>query len=285
MKTRKIFYFIPIFLFFSFTSCSSDSENSNSTDFATEKTLLNVSYGSNSQQVFDLYLPANRSESSTKTLILIHGGGWVEGDKADFNYIISNLKTSLPNYAIANINYRLSTVGNPAFPMQINDITSVISKLKNSNYGISDDFGFIGASAGAHLSMLYGYGYNTDNNIKMVCSIVGPTNFTDENYLNDPTFNGLLDNVIGFSYEGNETQYQQLSPLFRATSTSPPTLMFYGNADPLIPTTQGIALDNRLTELSVYHEFNLYNGGHGDWSATDQIDSYNKLVAFINNKF
>jgi acetyl esterase/lipase len=285
MKTRKIFYFIPIFLFFSFTSCSSDSENSNLTDFATEKTLLNVSYGSNSQQVFDLYLPANRTESSTKTLILIHGGGWVEGDKADFNYIISSLKTSLPNYAIANINYRLSTVGNPAFPMQINDITSVISKLKSSNYGISDDFGFIGASAGAHLSMLYGYAYNINNDIKMICSIVGPTNFTDENYLNDPTFNGLLNNVVGFPYEGNETQYQQLSPLFRATSTSPPTLMFYGNADPLIPTTQGVDLNNRLTELSVYHEFNLYNGGHGDWATADQIDSYNKLVAFINNKF
>lgn len=285
MKIHKIFYVIPLFLFLTFISCSSNSETNNSTDFSTEKTLLNVSYGSNSQQVFDLYLPANRSESSTKTLILIHGGGWVEGDKADFNYIISNLKNSLPNYAIANINYRLSTIGNPAFPMQINDITSVISKLKNNNYGISDDFGLIGASAGAHLSMLYGYAYNTNNDIKMVCSIVGPTNFTDENYLSDPTFNGLLNSVVGFPYEGNETQYQQLSPLFRASSTSPPTLMFYGNADPLIPTTQGVDLNNRLTELSVYHEFNLYNGGHGDWSAADQIDSYNKLVSFINNKF
>ncbi len=285
MKSRKIFYFLLLILFLTFISCSSESETNTSTNFSTEKTLLNVSYGSNSQQVFDLYLPANRSESSTKTLILIHGGGWVEGDKADFNYMINSLKSSLPNYAIANINYRLATIGNPAFPMQINDISSVLSKLKNSNYGISNNFGFIGSSAGAHLSMLYGYAYNSDNDIKMICSIVGPTNFTDENYLNDSTFNGLLNNVIGFSYEGNETQYQQLSPLFRATSSSPPTLMFYGNTDPLIPTSQGVDLNNRLTQLSVYHEFNLYNGGHGDWATVDQIDSYNKLITFINNKF
>jgi hypothetical protein len=30
--------------------------------------------------------------------------------------------------------------------------------------------------------------------------------------------------------------------------------MFYGNADPLIQTSQGIAL-GVLTELNVYHEF------------------------------
>ena len=45
---------------------------------------LNVSYGSNSEQVFDIYLPANRSDD-TKIMILVHGGGWTSGDKADRN--------------------------------------------------------------------------------------------------------------------------------------------------------------------------------------------------------
>jgi acetyl esterase/lipase len=179
----------------------------------------------------------------------------------------------------------LASVGNPAFPMQLDDITTVLAKLKNSDYSISDNFGFIGASAGAHLSLLYGYGFNANNKIKMICSIVGPTNFTDQNYLNNPNSSGLFTAVTGMPYQGNETYYQELSPVFRATTTAPPTIMFYGNADPLIPTSQGIALDNRLTELNVYHEFYLYNGGHGNWSATDQLDTYNKLVTFISLKF
>lgn len=35
---------------------------------------LHISYGANSNQKFDLYLPVNRS-TSTKVMILIHGGG------------------------------------------------------------------------------------------------------------------------------------------------------------------------------------------------------------------
>jgi hypothetical protein len=52
--------------------------------------------------------------------------------------------------------------------------------------------------------------------------------------------------------------------------------MFYGNADPLIPTFKELLLE-RLTELNVYHEFYLYNGGHGNWSGNRSIDTYNKL--------
>jgi acetyl esterase/lipase len=285
MKLRYIIYILPLLLFSSFSSCSSNSEIESSADLITEKTLFNENYGNNNQQVFDIYLPANRNKNSTKTLVLIHGGSWIAGDKADMNYLVPLLKQSFPDYAIVNINYRLASLENPAFPMQLDDISAILTKLNNSDYGISGNIGFIGASAGAHLSMLYGYGFNADNKIKLVCSIVGPTNFTDENYLNNPNLSGLFTVVTGFPYQRNETYYQQLSPLFRATASSPPTIMFYGNADPLIPTSQGIALNNQLTELNVYHDFYLYNGGHGNWSATDQLDTYNKLVAFISLKF
>ena len=37
---------------------------------------LDVSYGSDENQVFDIYLPENRT-NATKILILIHGGSWV----------------------------------------------------------------------------------------------------------------------------------------------------------------------------------------------------------------
>lgn len=283
MKSYKLFsVFIPMVVFF-FSSCASDTVT---TDTTIEKTFTNVSYGSHPQQVFDLYLPANRSSASTKTLILVHGGGWTGGDKGDMNYVTNIIKQYLPGYAIANMNYRLASTGNPAFPMQIDDLNAVVNKLKNTaEYSISDNFGFIGVSAGGHLSMLYSYAYNSNNDVKMVCSIVGPTDFTDPNYTNNAFMVGMFESVTGVSYSSNPSYYQQLSPLYRATASSPPTILFYGNADPLIPTTQGVNMHARLDQLGVYNEFTLYNGGHGDWVLADQLDAYGKLVAFIQNRF
>lgn len=276
MKIKFLFFgFIALILF----SCNSDETINQNLE---AKTLLNVSYGNNVQQKFDLYLPANRTQN-TKTLIIVHGGGWTEGDKADMNYAVDIVKQYLPEYAIANINYRLATTGNPAFPMQIDDIESVITKLKTADYQISDNFGFIGVSAGAHLSMLYSYAYNSD--IKVVCSIVGPTNFTDINYTSNPFMVAMFQSATGLVYSENISFYQQISPFHRATTNSQPTILLYGNADPLIPTTQGQDMHAKLDQLGVYNEFYLYNGGHGDWAINDQIDAYNRMVNFIKNKF
>lgn len=276
MKIKFLFFgFITLILF----SCNSDETINQNLE---AKTLLNVSYGNNVQQKFDLYLPANRTQN-TKTLILVHGGGWTEGDKADMNYAVDIVKQYLPEYAIANINYRLATTGNPAFPMQIDDIESAITKLKTADYQISDNFGFIGVSAGAHLSMLYSYAYNSD--IKVVCSIVGPTNFTDVNYTSNPFMVAMFQSATGLVYSENIGFYQQISPFHKATTNSQPTILLYGNADPLIPTTQGQDMHVKLDQLGVYNEFYLYNGGHGDWVINDQIDAYNRMMNFIKNKF
>ena len=279
MKTTNLFYLL--LLIFTFSCAPEENVDIN----LNAKEIYNISYGADSDQVFDLYLPANRTETSTKTIIMIHGGGWTSGDKADMAGFVNLIRTQLPQYAIANINYRLASVGNPAFPMQIDDISTIISRLKTGNHSISNQYGLIGASAGAHLSMLYGYAFNADNEIKIVGSIVGPTNFTDVNYLNDPTMNALIAEVTGETYENNPTYFEELSPLFRATSASPPTILLYGNADPLVPTTQGVAMRDKLNELGVYNEFTLYNGGHGDWALPDQLDAYNKMLLFIQNKF
>ena len=272
-----------------FISCSKNSDNpildpvQVGNSFATEKTLLNVSYGTSNQQVFDLYLPANRS-SATKTVIVIHGGGWTGGDKTDMDGLLQLLKTNMPTYAFANINYRLATTGNPALPMQIDDISSVISNLKSNNYGISNKFGFVGISAGAHLSMLYGYANNSQNEIKAVCSIVGPSNFTDPNYLNSPSLSSLYLAVAGQTYAQNPTFFLNASPYHKATATSPPTLLLYGNADPLVPITQGQDMNAKLNQLGVYNEFTLYNGGHGNWSQPDLLNAYTKIITFMNSK-
>ncbi|WP_452223094.1 alpha/beta hydrolase fold domain-containing protein [Lacinutrix chionoecetis] len=278
MKKTSLQFLLLILVATSFVACSNDdSLQEPSTQPTQEIELLNVSYGNDSQQVYDIYLPANR-DLNTKVLILVHGGGWTSGDKADMNPYKDIAKLELPDYAIVNINYRLASQGVSPFPMQLDDITEVVNHLKanEDTYIMSDDYGFIGVSAGAHLSMLWSYEYDAQNNINMVASIVGPTNFTDPAYADfvDPTF-------VYFGVTPSTAFLEDYSPYHQVEANSPPTTLFYGGMDPLIPTSQGVDMDAKLTALGVTHEFTLYpNEAHG-WVGANLFDTWTKLKAFI----
>lgn len=242
---------------------------------------LNISYGTDSRQVFDIFLPKNRT-LATKVLILVHGGGWTSGDKIDMHGFRDGIRKDLPDVAIVNMNYRLADDAHNPYPMQIEDISAVIRhlKLNQEQYTISDDYGFIGVSAGGHLAMLWSYGFDSTNTISMVCSIVGPTNFTDPAYVNntDTNIRALMD-LYGVS--ATTAFLEEVSPYHRATTTAPPTILFYGGKDPLIPTSQGTAMRDRLQELGVTNAFTLYeNAGHG-WIGFELLDTWSKLKSFI----
>lgn len=281
IKYILILFFVSAISF----SCSEDGVNPN--DLELDNPLefrqeLNVSYGSNGNQVFDIYLPANRT-IDTKVMILVHGGGWTSGDKGDMNIIKDLIRQDLPDIAIVNINYRLADDTHPPYPMQIDDITAVVNFLKNNqnDYVISEDIGFIGTSAGAHLSMLWSYVFDANNDVQMVASIVGPTNFTDPAYLNNQ--NPILQEIIDVYGINPTTEFlEEVSPYHQVTSTSPPTILFYGGQDPLIPTSQGVDMQAKLETHGVTHQFVLYpNAGHG-WVGLELLDTWTKLKAFTD---
>ncbi len=286
MPNLKPIIFKVLILFF-VLSCTTnnleDNQNIEGTNPLEYLENLDVSYGNDSDQTFDIYLPPNRT-IDTKVIILVHGGGWSAGDKSDMIGFKDLIFQSFSNIAVVNMNYRLADENNNPYPMQTDDITEVINHLKanKNNYVIDDDFGFIGTSAGAHLSLLWSYASDSDNNVKMVCSIVGPTNFTDPAYLNNtnPELQALID-----LYGTNATIsfLEEVSPYHRATVTAPPTILFYGGQDPLVPTTQGTDMRDKLIELGVTQEFTLYeNEGHG-WDGANAIDTWLKLRTFIEN--
>lgn len=249
--------------------------------------LTNISYGSHAHQTMDIYLPPNRNDASTKVFVLVHGGGWSSGDKNEFTETLNTLKTLFPDKAVININYRLGSSSNPGFPMQIDDIKAALAHIQLSRYDVSDQYFFIGASAGAHLSMLYAYAYDDKHEVQGVANIVGPSDLTDpayvENFLFIPVFASLLGNVL---YADNPALYAQASPAKQVTSSSPPTISFYGSIDPLIPVSQKSKLDQALQDNGIDHESTLYqNEGHGGWSGPTLTDMIAKLNLFINTYF
>jgi len=282
MKTTKLLFLI-LLLSLSFTTCQKDHRDTD--DIVTNPSKyyekLDVPYGNDPDQSFDIYLPANRT-SDTKIMILVHGGGWSAGDKTDMIGFKDFVRDQFPEVGVVNMNYRLADTDNHPYPMQLNDITSVIDHLKDnrSNYVIDDAFGFIGVSAGGHLSLLWSYAFDFEDSINMVCSIVGPTNFTDPAYLNntDPDLQEILDLYT----ENASTEFlEEVSPYHRATASSPPTILFYGGQDPLIPVTQGTDMRDKLADLGVAHSFTLYpDAGHG-WIGLDLLDTGIKLNAFM----
>ena len=70
-------------IIFVIMSCSSNSDNNNPDPQTTleYQKITNVSYGTESRQIYDIYLPEGRT-ASTKVMILVHGGGWSSGDKS-----------------------------------------------------------------------------------------------------------------------------------------------------------------------------------------------------------
>lgn len=280
MNTFK-YTFLFLFISLGLVACSDDSPTIN--DIQDETTLefrqeLNVSYGSDSNQVFDIYLPEGRT-LNTKVMILIHGGGWTSGDKVDMDPYKDILRQEQSDIAIVNINYRLADQNNLPLPMQTDDITSVINVLKaNQNeYVISNDFGFTGVSAGGHLALLWSYSLDTDHDVKMVCSIVGPTNLADPAYTENPIYAPIFE-VFG---DDITTEYlENSSPYHQVTSSAPPTILFYGGLDPLVPISQGMDMNVKLETLNITHEFTLYeNEGHG-WIGLNLFDTWSKLKLF-----
>ncbi len=282
---KKLLLIIIYFgIHFSFISCTKDNDSDRADTLAAE-TFLNVSYGNNSQEKYDLYLPANRSSEKTKVIVLVHGGGWTEGDKSDMGSFIPFIQQVHPNHAIVNMNYVLATVNTPAFPNQFLDLDAVINKLtsEKNELQILPQFGLIGASAGAHISLMYDSVYDSDDQVKMVGNIVGPADFTDPFYSDNPNFPVYLTALVDESAYPTGTNYAAvLSPALQVSNASSPSLLFYGNTDPLVPLSNAITLNTALNNAQVDHNFTVYDGGHGDWSSNDYEDLKTQLSMYIN---
>jgi len=182
-ETNSIFmrHIIPVFsLVLLFASCNTEELTLNSKESAT---YLNVGFGSNEQQKMDIFLPAGRMVSTTKTVVVIHGGSWTSGDKSEMTAVVDSMKKRLPDYAFINLNYRLAannTVN--VFPAQENDVKTAIEFYlsKSSSYEISKNIIVLGASAGAHLALLHSYKNDPDKHVKAVVDLFGPTDLVAE---------------------------------------------------------------------------------------------------------
>ncbi|TMI63564.1 MAG: alpha/beta hydrolase [Bacteroidetes bacterium] len=261
-------------------SCKkNDSPNPNG-----EQVSKDVSYGTHAQHKMDIYLPAGRSTTTTKVIIMIHGGGWNTGSKADLDIYIDSLRRREPSYAVFNLNYRLA---NPPdlFPVQENDIKAAVEFIysKRNEYHISDKFVLVGVSAGAHLALLQGYKYTSPVKVKAIIDFFGPTELVDlYNNPPNPLVQPLLVSVTGGNPTTHASIYASSSPINAVTVQSSPTMILQGGADNVVSPSQSDNLNIRLFTAGVIHQYVFYPTESHGWTGPNLTDSFNKIQAFLS---
>jgi acetyl esterase/lipase len=265
-----------------YTSCQQVQSKALPTSVAENK--LNVSYGEDSAQRMDIYLPAGRSAQSTPSIVLIHGGGWNSGDKSDFRTYIDTFKKRLPGYAIFNLNYRLVSSDN-LFPTQEMDVKAAMEHIaQNADYyGVKQNkFVLLGFSAGAHLAMLQAYKYSTPE-VKAVVNFFGPTDLTVM-YKNPwhSMIPYLLQMLTGTTPAANAAVYQQSSPAHFVNTQSAPTIIFQGGKDNIVHPSQSQHLEKKLKQAGVPHQLVLYPNERHGWYGTNLSNSFDHIEAFLD---
>ncbi|MCE7042604.1 alpha/beta hydrolase [Dyadobacter sp. CY312] len=230
-------------------------------------TLQDEAYGTDSLQKMDVYLLPDRT-LTTPVVILVHGGGWMAGDKEACNFMKDFLTTQGIN--IININYRLATTGKITYREVMADMDLAIDHVlkKADQWQIrKTKYVFWGGSAGGHLAMLYAYKYDKKNVISAVTTLGGPTKLDDIETLSKgkkEDIEGLLPLITGDKWqpENLAQSYQDASPFYAIAFR--PTLLMHGEKDNIVPVGQAQIMYTHLKENEVPTELIvLENGGHG----------------------
>lgn len=272
-----------VFVVLVFASCQKETNVENQQ--AAEKTVLNVSYGASTEQRMDVYLPSNRATAVTKVLVLIHGGAWTTGDKADFDEYIPVFRQRLPDYALFNVNYRLAKLPDAdLFPTQENDVKAALDFIlsKGEEYHFNrEKLVVFGASAGSHLALLQAY-KNPGTGIKALVDMFGPTDMVDlYNNASSQIEQLAIKALLSGTPATNAALYQRSSPVNFVSAQSPPTLILHGGQDPLVPLSQSLTLKARLEAVNVPVQLVIYPDEAHGWTGASLTDSYEKIAAFL----
>jgi acetyl esterase/lipase len=155
-----IFGALAVLLLVSAAGCSAVSSvmpGGSATFASVAPTHADLAYATGSDaQKLDLYIPTTGS-GPFPVVIMVHGGGFMFGDKADGAGLTGVDQLLAAGYAVASINYRLSAEAQ--YPAQIYDAKAAVRFLRanSAKYDLDpENFGAWGASAGGNLVSLLG---------------------------------------------------------------------------------------------------------------------------------
>lgn len=261
--------------------------NPNAYELPAYRKLADVSYGDDKENKMDAYLPSEYE--GAKVIVYIHGGGWTGGDKSEFPTSLVEELVGKRGYIVVSMNYRLVRDGKNRFPAQIEDVSNLLSFLNNKAKRFhykANEFLLMGGSAGAHMAMLYAYGYDSAKQVKGVVDLWGPTDLTDKAVRDDnKDADSKVVNLLGVA----DTQAPiciAASPFLRITKTSGvPTILFHGAEDPLVHISQAEKMYKKLLELNIPAQMEIYPHEKHGMSPAAAIDVFTKMLVWMEKYY
>ena len=216
--------------------------------------------------MLDIWVPDSLLQGPPRAAVVkIHGGGWVQGNKNDltaWDKWLSEL-----GYPVFDVEYRMSSPGR--WQDETGDVKAALGWVSAHAAEFNVDPNRIitmGNSAGANLALLSAYSYQHPQlppsfnmpavKVKCVIDIYGPSDMaTQYSTTGSPDYvRPLMKEYIGGSPAEFPDRYHLLSPISHVGPGSPPTIIFQGEYDRIVPKFQSISLDEALGKSGVPHE-------------------------------
>lgn len=212
-----------------------------------------IADGAHVRQTMDIYIPEQTSHKQN-IVVFLYGGGWDDGDKADFEFI--GQAFARLGYITVIPNYRLFP--EVEFPAFINDAAAAVQAIPNHVPSActalqANERGLIliGHSAGAHSAamLLANPSYLGDSlPINAFIGLSGPYDLPLDHERVGEKFSQV---------EGNEANPVVIISE-RKPSNLPPTLLLHGEADTIAKPTHSESFATELNALGVPTTFKLY---------------------------
>lgn len=232
------------------------------------KEELNITYGTGGGEplALDLYSPDYLS-APVPGIIFIHGGSWRTGKRQDYKFYTTRFARH--GYVAATVSYRLKEAG--YFPNCVEDVKCAVRWMRANAEKLHVDpnrIAVIGGSAGGHLSMMVGYSSDvpelegTGGNpgvssaVQAVIDLYGPVDFTIKETRDHPLLTGFMQGT----YEQFPDKFVKASPITYLDPKDPPTLIFHGTIDSLVPVKQSDMLAERFQQMGKVYWYDRMDG-------------------------
>lgn len=234
--------------------------------------VIGLAYGPLEVERGDLYLPQGVA-GLPPVVLLIHGGGWVAGDRAaDAGFAKILAARGLATF---NIDYRLADAAQPntQWPAQIVDAQLAVRWLRAHAGTLGIDgtrIAATGDSAGAHLAVMLGVVKRTiagdqaglwPDESPAVLAVADQFAPADIGTL-PAWIRGCYAALFGTQTPTDDV-LASISPLRQITKRSAPMLIIQGDTDDVVPPAQSLALQGALQAAGVPVELIRYPGNHG----------------------
>jgi acetyl esterase/lipase len=249
----------------------------------------NVTYRNASGQDIKLDVYYRRGVTTPQpTLIYMHGGFWVAGNK----------EAALPNFLpwmemgwnVINVEYRLGAVA--LAPAAVDDcfcaLKFVVAQAKMYNVDVNRIV-VTGESAGGHLALALGmipenegFGKDCPGTQPKVAAVIDWFGITDvADVIDGP--NRQQAAARWFNDMPNRLEVaKRVSPLTYVRAGLPPIITIHGDADTTVPYPEAVKLHEALEKVKTPHQLVTIPGGkHGQFTADERTRIYVTIRQFL----